>query len=87
VKCSECADRCESLGHKIEIPRRDDVRAWEGLHQAWLEARRESQDARARADVQERHRREQELVKLAQRPDNVERQRLMGKLKRRLDEG
>lgn len=76
-RCPECRGVLERLSDKVEIPPRDDPRAWSALRrsrQAYDEAREERV---APLRVERIHELERRIDELRERPENADRARLI----------
>ena len=85
VLCPACGQPCECIGHKIPVPPKAKIRAWDELRIRFYQARREYLLAVEKHRVRQIHDLEQEISRLAAMPENAGRQVAIKQLKKRLE--
>ena len=82
--CPDCGRECFCLGYKVEIPRRDAVRAWRQLREESRRRYHAHQDRVNRWRVRRKHDLEKEIARMEAMEENKDRSRQIKKLKEEL---
>ena len=82
--CSACGHLCQSIGYKIPLPSKQDVRAWEILYVSLREQARAKLAAEREVSVKRLHASEREIERLRALPPNADRARRVHELQRDL---
>ena len=86
VRCSKCNEFCVFLGPTIELPPKQDEKAWSRLRAQVAKKRSALQQEVYSQRVRYRHDVEHRIRELQDRPKSEGRDRLIHQLKRRLEE-
>lgn len=84
VKCSHCGGECTSIGHKIPLPSKSDVRAWRSLREQLQNSAVDAQVRKYEQRVRDIHALEQQIADLEARPKNEGRAKSMKHLRSEL---
>ena len=85
VRFPECHEACAFLGPAIEIPPKDDTRAWIQFRSKIQELQAVAVDSRVKQKARKTHDLEQRIRELAERPKSAGRDVLNKKLRAELD--
>ena len=82
--CPDCGHECFCLGHKVEVPKRDAVRAWRQLREECRRRLYAYQDRARQSAVRRQHDLEKEIVQMEALGENKDRARQIKRLKEAL---
>jgi hypothetical protein len=86
VNCACCGQPCRNIGHRIRLPSKRAVKAWEQLRLSLQQQLVEDAERRHRHRVRSIHRIEREIARLQVLPANEGRRKQIGLLRKRLVE-
>ena len=82
--CLTCDRPCYCLGHRIELPKKNDTAGWKQL-QGWCEDRQKAiRDQNDQTQTRRRHEIEKRILELQSRPSNPDRERRIKALQKQL---
>ena len=84
--CPQCGRECTDLGHKLPIPSKSDLVAWQGLYVEFREFKRRIAVTREEERVANTHRLERQIEHLESQPANPGREQTLRELRRRLND-
>ena len=84
VPCPTCGRPCRSIGYKIPVPPKRDVKRWRALREQIIKEAIERRDRRYSLGVRRRHHLEQLIRKLESRPHHPGREKSIRQLRRQL---
>jgi hypothetical protein len=81
-KCTGCGSDCYSLGYKVEIPKKDDIRGWRKLRDDCRSRALNEADQNSVEAVRAIHSAERRVAQLRSLPKNKDREKLIEALKK-----
>ncbi|MEM9446601.1 MAG: hypothetical protein AAGA18_14755 [Verrucomicrobiota bacterium] len=84
-QCTFCGKDCYCLGYKVEVPKKTNEKAWKELRDECSRRNLEYIEAKNKNTVTRKHQLEQEICRLSGLGKNVDRMRLIAKLRKELE--
>ncbi|MDR0352203.1 MAG: hypothetical protein LBI02_02200 [Opitutaceae bacterium] len=81
--CIECGGECHCLGYKVEIPKKENAKAWRKLRDACRELALTELEEKREARVREIHEAERRIARLGSLAENKDRAKIIEELKKK----